>query len=125
MRAIWGKGLREEMNIHLLFQYAMTPQTGDTLKIAASNLYRFTVGSQLVGYGPARAAHGYSRVDVYDLSAWAGEAVQLSLEVYSANVGTYYTVDEPPFLAAEIHRAGKCIAQADDFVAYHKNQRVQ
>ncbi|MBR4863145.1 MAG: hypothetical protein IKU07_01110 [Oscillospiraceae bacterium] len=125
MNAIWGKGLQKEMNIHLLFQYDMTPQKGDVLKIAASNLYRFTVGTQLVGYGPARAAHGYSRVDVYDLTPWAGNEVQLTVEVYSANVGTYYTVDELPFFGAEIYRDGKCIAEAADFAACRMNGRVQ
>ena len=125
MNAIWGKGLLKEKNIHLLFAYTMRPQRGDMLKLAASNLYRFTVDGTFTGYGPARAAHGYSRVDVYDLSPWAGKEINLAVEVYSANVGTYYTVEEPPFFAAEIYRNGACIAQASDFAACHKNHRVQ
>ena len=125
MNAVWGKGLLREKNIHLLFSYTLTPQKGDRLNLAASNLYRLFVGGKLTGYGPARAAHGYSRQDEYDLSPWAGREVSLCVEVYSANVNTYYTLDEPPFFAAEIIRKGQLLAQSRDFTAYRMTGRVQ
>ncbi len=125
MDALWAKGLLQEKNIHLIFQYRLTPQKGDRLILAASNLYRLFIDSQFSGYGPARAAHGYSRQDEYDLTFWAGKDVTLSVEVYSANVNTYYTVDETPFFAAELYRKEKLFAKSRDFTAYRMTGRVQ
>jgi len=125
MKAVWGKGLLNEKNIHLVFQYSYLPEQGDRLELAASNLYRLFVNGQLVGYGPARAAHGYSRLDTYSLSDYAGKPVKIGVEVYSANVNTYYTVEEPPFFGAELYRGDTLLADTGDFVAYQNTSRVQ
>ena len=125
MEAVWGKGLLEEKNIHLMFTYRLTAEKGHRLQLAASNLYRLFVNGKLTGYGPARAAHGYSRPDSYDLSPWAGAELLLAIEVYSGNVNTYYTVDERPFFAAELYREDTLLAQAKDFEAFHMTARVQ
>lgn len=125
MHSIWAKGLLDTRNVALTFQYSITPKAGTKLSLAASNLYRLFVGGKLVGYGPARAAHGYSRVDEYDLSAWAGQCVMLSIDVHSSNVNTFYVVDEHPFFAAEITEDGKLLAEAADFTAYRMTERVQ
>ena len=125
MQAVWGKGLLKEKNILLGFQYSFIAEENDRLELAASNLYRLFINGELVGYGPARAAHGYSRLDTYSLSAYAGKPVKIGVEVYSANVNTYYTVEEPPFFAAELYRGETLIADASRFVAYRDTSRVQ
>ncbi len=125
MQAVWAKGLLHEKNIHLTFQYKLTPKHGTKLQLAASNLYRLFINGTLVGYGPARAAHGYSRVDCCDLTPWAGKLVRLSVEVYSAHINTFYTVDEPPFFAAELRQDGILLADASNFSAYRTTDRVQ
>lgn len=125
MNAIWAKGLLDERNITLTFQYTLTPQEDTKLTLAASNLYRLFVDGRLVGYGPARAAHGYSRLDEYALAPWAGQNVTIAMDVHSANVNTFYVVDEHPFFAVEIIEDGKTIATAKDFTAYRMTERVQ
>ena len=125
MQAIWAKGLSEEKNIAVTYQYTLTPAADTVLELAASNLYRLFVNGALVGYGPARAAHGCSRLDTYSLAAWAGAETVLSVEVYSANTNTFYTVDERPFFAAEIKTGGEVCAAAADFTAYRMTERVQ
>ncbi len=125
MHAVWAKGLLHEKNIHLTFQYKLTPKTGTELRLAASNLYRLFINGALVGYGPARAAHGFSRVDIYDLSGWAGKLTRLSVEVYSAHINTFYTVEEDPFFAAELRQDGVLLADAANFSAYRTADRVQ
>ena len=67
MQAVWGKGLLKEKNILLGFQYSFIADETDRLELAASNLYRLFINGELVGYGPARAAHGYGRLDTYSL----------------------------------------------------------
>lgn len=125
MKAIWAKKLRNEKNIMITFQYTMTPSEDTSLSLAASNLYRLFVDGELIGYGPARAAHGYSRLDNYSLAKWAAREVVLSVEVHSANVNTFYVVDESPFFAAEIKNGDVIVATAEDFTAYHMTERVQ
>lgn len=125
MYAVWAKGLSEEKNIAVAFQYALTPSADTVIDLAASNLYRLFVNGELIGYGPARAAHGYSRLDTYSLAKWAGFETVLSVEVYSANTNTFYTVDERPFFAAEIKEGETVLAAASDFAAYRMTERVQ
>lgn len=59
---VWAKGLTQEKNITLAFTYNYHGKVGDKLclTLSASNVYRLFVGDTLVGYGPARAAHGYA-----------------------------------------------------------------
>lgn len=125
MNAIWAKGLLDERNITLTFQYTLTPKEDTKLTLAVSNLYRLFVDGKLVGYGPARAAHGYSRLDEYALAPWAGQNVTIAMDVHSANVNSFYVVDEHPFFAVEIIEDGKTIATAKDFTAYRMTERVQ
>ena len=125
MNAVWAKNLLDEKNIMVAFQYRLTPKTGMLLTIVASNLYRLTINGSFIGYGPARAAHGYSRLDQYSLDRWSGLETVITVEVHSANTNTYYVVDEHPFFAAEITEDGALLAQASDFAAYHMTQRLQ
>ena len=125
MKAIWAKGLLTEKNITITFQYTLIPEENTVLDLAASNLYRLFVNGELVGYGPARAAHGYSRLDTYALGKWAGKQTVVSVEVHSANVNTFYVVDETPFFAAEIRNGEEAIADTQDFTAYRMTERVQ
>ena len=125
MKAIWAKGLLEEKNVHVAFLYRLIPTTDTILELAASNLYRLFVNGEFIGYGPARAAHGYSRLDTYDLGKWMGKETVIAIEVYSSNVNTYYTVCERPFFAAEVRSCGAVIAEAEDFLAYHLTDRVR
>lgn len=125
MKAIWAKDLLKEKNILVTFQYKLIPSEDTVLSLAASNLYRLFINGKLVGYGPARAAHGYSRLDEYSLASWVDQQVVLSVEVYSANVNTFYVVDEFPFFAAEIHSGKTLVATAMDFTAYLMTERVQ
>ena len=97
MKAVWNKELRTEKNHTLAFVYQWNAEKGDTLHLAASNLYRIFANGTLIGYGPARAPHGYSRVDSYDFSSYHGKIVRLVLEVFASNINTYYIVDELPF----------------------------
>ena len=88
MNAIWANAPLKEKNVQYTFQYTLTPTADTSIQLAASNLYRIFVDGKLVGYGPARAAHGYSRIDEYSLADWANKTVTISVEVYSAQVNT-------------------------------------
>lgn len=125
MKSIWAKGLLEEKNVMLAFRCRLTPGERCELKLAASNLYRLSVNGEMIGYGPARAAHGYSRLDSYSLEKWQGQEIDATVEVYSANTNTFYTVDEHPFFACEITEGDRIIADAGDFECFRMTGRVQ
>lgn len=124
MKIIWAKEIREQKNHTLGFVYKLRVKGNEKLKIAASSLYRLFVDGFFTGYGPARAAHGYSRVDEYDLSSYAGKTIHIVIEVFASNVNTFYIVDELPFFAAEIVMNNQVVADSADFKAFLLNDRV-
>ena len=58
----------EKLNRHLVFRESLDSLSEITLNIAAADFYRLTVNGVFLGFGPARTAKGYARVDSYDLS---------------------------------------------------------
>ena len=122
-RPIWPVGRAREMNRFVEFR-ARGPTRGARLRVTASSLYRAHLNGRFVGCGPARAAHGYFRVDDWPLD----EAGNLAIEVAGYNVNSYYTLDQPAFLLAEIVDArGEVIAATGDatFSAHLRDDHVK
>ena len=110
---IWPTGRAEEKNLFVGFR-AVFPGAADkeiTLRVAASTVYRCFVNGKFGGYGPARAAHGYYRVDEWNLTDLLrpGQNV-VAFEVAGYNVNSYYLLDQPSFLQAEITAGDKVLA---------------
>jgi alpha-L-rhamnosidase len=130
-RPVWADGREKEMNLNLGFRGVFRAEEGvrTTLKITASTLYRVIVNGEFAGSGPARAAHGYFRVDEYDVSRLvkSGENV-VAVEVAGYNINTYYTVDQPSFLLAEVEAGGRVALATGDgrgFEAFRLAERLQ
>jgi alpha-L-rhamnosidase len=111
---VWPKGVELEKNILVGFRAVVHgPLDGAVvLRIAASTIYRCFVNGEFCGYGPARAGHGYYRVDEWDI----GELIRpgknvVAIEVAGYNVNSYYVLDQPSFLQAEV-RAGVSVVAA-------------
>ena len=132
---IWPAGRSLEKNLQVGFRTVIEPKAGGsvTLRITASTLYRATVNGRYIGYGPARGPHGYYRVDEWDISKTlkAGKNV-VAVEVAGYNVNSYYTIDEPSFLQAEVVQGGSVLAatgsessSAAPFKATILSERVQ
>jgi alpha-L-rhamnosidase len=128
---VWAAGREKEMNLNLGFRGVFHAGSGQEviLKVTASTLYRVFVNGEFAGSGPARAAHGYFRVDEYPVGKWVkdGENI-IAVEVAGYNINTYYTLDQASFLLAEVSIDGK-IALATgknrDFEAFQLQERVQ
>ncbi|MDR2138146.1 MAG: hypothetical protein LBP50_01145, partial [Tannerella sp.] len=128
---VWAAGRETEMNLNLGFRGVFQVGSGQnvTLKITASTIYRVFVNGKFVGSGPARAAHGYFRVDEYNIDKHVhnGENI-IAVEVAGYNVNTYYTLDQPSFLLSEVTDNGKIVlatGAGDDFEAFHLKERLQ
>lgn len=128
---VWVQGREKEMNLTLGFRgiFQSWGNQNYTLKITASTLYRVYLNGEFLGYGPARAAHGYFRVDEYNLSKRVRKGVNIvAVEVTGYNVNSYYTLDQPSFLQAEVQSDGQIIlATGSDpgFETFQLKERLQ
>jgi alpha-L-rhamnosidase len=127
---VWAAGRDKEMNLNLGFRGVFQANSGQTvrLKITASSLYRVFINGTFAGSGPARAAHGYFRVDEYDVGKLvkAGENI-VAVEVAGYNINSFYTLDQPSFLLAEVEVNGKAALATGGkgFEAFQLPERVQ
>lgn len=110
-KAVWKVGDQYVMNQTLGFRgviIANSQKKPTILRLTGSSLYRVFLNGEFVGHGPARAGHNYYRVDELDLTQKlkTGENI-LAIEVAGYNVNSYYLLDQPSFLQAEVTVDGK------------------
>ncbi len=124
--SIWGKEKSKERNCTLGFVYDLFCEVGDLISVSvnASNIYKLYIDNKLLGYGPARAAHGYSRTDEYSFKA-EGDSLRITVEVVSYQVNSYYLIMEEPFFDCSISVNASAVASSKDFICYHLNDRIQ
>ncbi|MHC4618969.1 MAG: alpha-L-rhamnosidase-related protein [Planctomycetota bacterium] len=111
-KPVWPKGRRYEMNLFVGFRAVFDRPRGGSaeLQITGSSVYRIFLNGLFLGYGPARGPHGYCRVDRWPLRDLADDKNVLAIEVAGYNVNSYYLLDEPTFLQAEVAADGKVLA---------------
>jgi len=109
---IWPAGRETEKNLFVGFRAVFNcPERQDpVLRIAASSIYRVYLNGQFIGHGPARGPHGYYRVDEWSLGNFLSDQNIMAIEVAGYNVNSYYLLDEPAFLQAEIVSDGKIMS---------------
>jgi len=128
---VWAEGRETEMNVTLGFKGVFRAKKSQTvkLKITASSLYRVFLNGEFLGYGPARAAHGFFRVDEYDLGNSLKQGKNdLAIEVAGYNINTFYTTDQPSFLQAEVESDGNILlatGASPGFEAFQIKERLQ
>lgn len=112
-RPIWPRGMEKEMNLHCGFRavFRAGENVRAELRITASSVYRAYLNGRHVGYGPARAAQGWFRIDSWDLSPAlaAGDNI-LAIEAAGYNVNCGQLSNQPAFLQAEALVDGEAIA---------------
>ncbi len=112
-KPIWPAGSEEEKNLFVGFRavFQCEPDRRLVLRITASTVYRCFLNGTHFGYGPARAGHGHYRVDEWDPGDFIrpGKNV-LAIEVAGYNVNSYYLLDQPSFLQAELNCGDELLA---------------
>ena len=131
-RPIWPKGRKTEMNLFVGFRAVveLPPRSQAVLRVAASTLYRLFVNGEFRGYGPARGPYGFFRVDEWDItSSLTRKTNVVAIEVAGYNVNSYYFMNQPSFLQAEITAGSQVLAATGDhtkpFESSILSQRVQ
>jgi alpha-L-rhamnosidase len=129
-KPIWLAGREKVMNDFVGFRAAIhgAPDRRIDLRLTASSLYRVTVNGEFLGHGPVRAAHGYFRVDEWNLNdrLIPGDNL-IAIEVAGYNVNSYYLLDQPSFLQAEIIAGDEVVAATGvtGFTAHFLDYRIQ
>ncbi len=112
-RPVWPAGCDTSMNFTAGFRAVIeTPPNGRTvLRLAASSVYRFFINGNFAGHGPARGPHGWYRMDEWDITDRLAEGSNvIAIEVTGYNINSYYLIDQPAFLQAEVISGGKILA---------------
>lgn len=135
-RPVWAAGREREMNLTCGF-CARIVRTGEkmvTLTMTGSCFYHVYINGEPFQFGPARCAHGYYRVDEWDIAPLLREGENfVALEVSGYNINSFYSLDQPSFVQAEIRCEGEVLACTDGegrggftgFVLHDRVQRVQ
>ena len=128
-KPVWSEGREKEQNLTLSFReiikIGLVKEA--SIRLAASCDYRLCVNGEFVAHGPCVAAHDFYRIDSYDLKPYLrfGKNI-IAIEVAGYNSPSYYLLDQPSFLQAEVEADGEVIASTgNEFVAYDLKQRVQ
>lgn len=110
-RPVWPTGRETERNLLVGFRATVTAPAAEpaVLRLTASTLYRVFLNGTFVGHGPARAGHGFYRVDEWPLALRTGANV-VAVEVAGYNVNSFYLLDQPSFLQAEVVAGDEVLA---------------
>ncbi len=135
---VWAAGREKEMNVTLVFSVDFNVADAETaknivLRSTGSTIMRIRVNGEFAGYGPARGPHGWFRVDEWKIGAFLRPGQNtVVIEVAGYNSNSYYHLDQPSFLQAEIvDGAGNVLAatsadkSAPSFIAVENKTRLQ
>ncbi|MBN2327607.1 MAG: hypothetical protein JXR73_10675 [Candidatus Omnitrophica bacterium] len=138
---VWPQDRQTEMNLFVGFRAPLLIVYDDVqpegspvvIRLAASSLYRLFLNGEFIGHGPARGPHGYDRVDEWSVTGRVRPGVNyVAIEAAGYNVNSFYLLDQPAFLQAEIQfgdriaaSTGGMGAQFEAFLLDHRIQKVQ
>ena len=107
---VWIKGKEKEMNVSLCLSAVFSADSA-VLNITGHSLYQVFLNGRLIAEGPARAGHGFYRVDCLDLTPHLNGG-ENKIEIITAgyNVNSFYLLDEPSFVCAELFADGRLFA---------------
>ena len=104
---VWILGRETEMNLWLSFRAIASGAESTVLRLTGSCAYNIKVNGEFIAFGPARCAHGFYRVDEIDLSKYIKEKSVITIDVAGYNADSFYHIDQPSFLCAELIEDGK------------------
>lgn len=111
---VWAKNEELTMNLSCVFTSSFKAQGELVLRVTASCFYRAFFNGKLIAYGPSRAAHDIYRVDEIKINGIEnGEDNKLFIEVAGYNCKSFYSLNQPSFLQAEVEADGKILFATD------------
>ncbi len=107
---VWQKDRQLTKNHSLIFRAVIEGNEELRLNIASHSRYQIFVDGKFYAAGPARAGHGFYRVSEYTLKEeLSSKKTVISIIAAGYNVNSFYLLDMPSFLCAEIIRNGEVL----------------
>lgn len=124
---VWEKGKAADMNYTLEFMSELQGKHDYKLYISGSSSYLVFVNNRFVAHGPARAAHGFYKVDCIFLRETLSDKKNIvTIRCTGYNANSFCYLDAPSFLCAEITLDDKVIvATGYDFDAFTYPAKIQ
>ena len=115
---VWILGREKEMNLWISLRAVAAGAGKTVLRLTGSSAYDIRVNGKFIAFGPARCAHGFYRVDEIDLSTYISEKAVITVNVAGYNADSFYHLDQPSFICAELIEDGSITAStgADGFL---------
>ena len=107
---VWLLGREKEMNLWISLRAIAAGAKKTVLRLTGSCAYDVRVNGEFIAFGPARCAHGFYRVDEIDLSERISENTVIAVNVAGYNADSFYHLDQPSFVCAELIEDGKITA---------------
>ena len=114
---VWSEVGGNKMNETLCFVEKFSHCREAVFRITACNFYRAFLNGKFLGFGPARAAEGYRRVDEYRISGEKAENI-LFIEVNAYRCNTLYDVNAQGFVQYEMISEGKVLFATGEHTRY-------
>ena len=104
-KPVWPEGREKEWNCQVGFtaEFDGKDAGAAVLRYTGATMCRVFLNGEFIAYGPARAAHGFARVDEIPLTGKLKQGRNVvAIEVAGYNCDSFYTVRQPSFLQAEV-----------------------
>ncbi len=104
-KPVWLEGREREKNVFAGFRATVDGHAaeGAVVRLTGATICRLFVNGEFLGYGPARGPHGFDRVDEWPLKGRCKPGPNvIAIEVAGYNANSYYFLDQPSFLQAEV-----------------------
>ena len=131
-KPVWLEGREKEKNVFSGFRATVDGKAAESavLRLTGSTICRIFVNGEFLGYGPARGPHGFYRVDEWSLKGHCKSGPNvIAIEVAGYNANSYYFLDQPSYLQAEVVKGRKVLAstggKGTQFEAQALDCRVQ
>ena len=122
---VFSKEHLKTVNVSLLFKIDFLKEENISFFIAGESEFQIFLNRKLIGYGPARGAHGYHRVDKYDLHNLEDNN-RLVILITSYRAHTFDRVNQSPFIQFELRNDKHVIASSNlDSEVYLYEPRYQ
>ena len=108
-KPVYVAGKEKEKNFFSLWPIDFSASGKMKLLLAGANEFSVYLDGKLIDYGPAKAAHGYHRVDELEFVAKEGNH-RLLIILAGYNVYSFDRINEPPFIQYKLEKEGTCIA---------------
>lgn len=111
MTGIWAEGKRELKNSSIAFFKYFNSSISGTLSISGGSCYQIFCDGKMVGFGPNRAAHNFSRIQNISIN----NVKNLVILMAGYNIKTFWLLNEQPFFNCQLTFNDKTVLSHNDF----------